>query len=314
MRVISLATIKAKLPVEATIEAIERGFVAYSNNAVTVPPVGHLALPGGDCHIKYGYIHGDDFFVVKIASGFHNNAQQGLATGSGMMLLLDAKTGLPQALLEDEGYLTDIRTAMAGLIAARYLAPKNIHCIGVIGCGQQARYQLQYLRYHTDCRRCIVWGRNQAQLEAYCQDVRQWGFEATIAQSPQQVARASNLIITSTPSTEAILRSQWIQPGTHITAMGADTPGKQELDTALLVRADVIVVDSISQCSDHGEVHKAVQSGLISATQLTQLGHVIDQTSAGRTTQTQITIADLTGVAVQDIQIATAVYRACLST
>jgi ornithine cyclodeaminase len=96
--------------------------------------------------------------------------------------------------------------------------------------------------------------------------------------------------------------------------MGADTPGKQELDTALLVRADVIVVDSISQCSDHGEVHKAVQSGLISATQLTQLGHVIDQTSAGRTTQTQITIADLTGVAVQDIQIATAVYRACLST
>lgn len=311
MKVIPLATIKANLPIQATIKAIERGFIAYSKKKVTSPPVGHLPLTLGDCHIKYCYIPGDDFFVVKIACGFHQNIKQGLSASSGMMVLLDAKTGFPKALLEDEGYLTDIRTAIAGLIAARYLAPKKIHCIGLIGCGQQARYQLEYLRYHTDCRQCIVWGRNRELVAAYCQDVRQYGFEATIAESPKQVASTSNLIITTTPSQEAILQSEWIKPGTHITAIGADTTGKQELDEALLVRADKIVVDSLSQCVAHGEVHKAVKAGLISNEKLIELGQVIAQPNIGRTANEQITIADLTGIAVQDTQIATTVYHVC---
>ena len=158
MDVVNLDQIKAALDVPVAMKLIEEGFVALATGAATVPPVGYLGFknPPGDCHIKYGYIHGDDIFVLKLATGFFENPSRGLPTPNGLMLVLSAETGAPLALLNDSGYLTEVRTALAGAIAARYLAPEIVQCIGIVGAGYQAEMQLDYLRYATDCRKAMV--------------------------------------------------------------------------------------------------------------------------------------------------------------
>ncbi len=312
MRSAGLDEIRSVLDVPAAIELIEAGFVALSSGAATVPPVGYLGFdtPPGDCHIKYGHIHGDDVFVVKIATGFHENASRGLPTGRGMMIVLSAETGETLALLDDAGYLTDVRTAIAGCIAARYLAPEAVECIGIVGAGMQARMQLQYLRHARDCNRVRVWARRPEQSAAYRSELSDSGFDVQIAETLQDLCANSNLIVTATAARGALVRNEWIRPGTHVTAMGSDAPGKQELDPALFARAGVCTVDSRSQCVDHGESHYAVAGGHVAETGLVELGDIIAGRAKGRSDEDEITIADLTGVAVQDIQIAKAVWQA----
>jgi ornithine cyclodeaminase len=312
MKIVNLDQIKAALDIPIAIKEIEAGFVALSRGAATVPPIGYLGFekPPGDCHIKYGHIHGDKVFVLKVATGFFENPARGLPTPNGLMLVLSAETGAPLVLLNDSGYLTEVRTAIAGCIVARYLAPEKVNCIGIVGVGFQARMQLDYLRHATDCRKVMVWARRPDQALLYQQEMSAEGFEIEIAASIQQLCEVSNLIVTTTPAKTPIIQSGWVKPGTHITAMGSDGPGKQELDSALFALADVCAVDSRSQCVDHGESHFAVADQHISESELLELGSIISGDAKGRTHDRQITIADLTGVAVQDIQIAKAVWAA----
>ena len=158
---------------------IEDGFVAYSQGRVIVPPVGEMVFeqPPGDVHIKYGFIKEDDYFAIKIASGFYQNPQLGLPSSSGLMLLFNQETDRPEAILLDEGYLTDIRTAVAGAIAAKYLAPRHVQRIGIAGTGVQARQQLRYLKEVTPCREVLVWGRGEEQLQAYREEMQAEGFQ-----------------------------------------------------------------------------------------------------------------------------------------
>ena len=160
MEVVNLDRIKSVLDIPVAIELIEAGYVALSNGAATVPPVGYLRFdnPSGDCHIKFGQLHGDELFVIKIATGFYDNSSRGLPIGNGMIVVLSAETGEPIMLLHDSGYLTDVRTAIAGCIVARFLAPETLNCIGIVGAGTQARMQLEYLRYATDCEKVKVLG------------------------------------------------------------------------------------------------------------------------------------------------------------
>ncbi|MFT7452820.1 MAG: ornithine cyclodeaminase [Patescibacteria group bacterium] len=136
------------------VAAMEEGFIAYSNGQTVVPPVGELIFddPKGDTHIKYGYIKQDDFYVIKIASGFYDNPKLGIASSQGLMLVFNQKTGQTVAVLLDDGMLTDIRTAAAGALAAKYFAPEKVQAIGIIGTGIQARMQLEYLLKVTDCK------------------------------------------------------------------------------------------------------------------------------------------------------------------
>ena len=311
MEVVSLEKIKSVLEVDVAIDLIEKGYVALSNGAATVPPVGYIGFadPPGDCHIKFGHIHGDKVFIVKIATGFYDNASRGLPIGNGLIAVLSAETGEPVMLLCDSGYLTDVRTAVAGCIAARYLAPNNVNCIGIVGAGTQARMQLKYLRYATDCKKVKVWSLPVEQLPDYQRDMSECGFDVDVADSPEDLCASSNLIVTTTPAKKAIIRSEWISPGTHITAMGCDSPGKQELDPKLFAKADIRAVDSISQCVDHGDTHYAITENHVSESDLTELGNIISGKENGRSSADEITIADLTGVAVQDIQIAKAVWQ-----
>ncbi|KAB1153919.1 ornithine cyclodeaminase family protein [Tenacibaculum aiptasiae] len=307
--VINLEEIKKIVADIDVVSAMEEGFVQYSNGNTVVPPVGELLFeePKGDAHIKYGYIKNDDYYVIKIASGFYDNPKIGLPSSQGLMLLFDQKTGVPKGVLLDEGYLTDIRTAAAGALAAKYFAPKNIKAVGIIGTGIQAKLQLQYLQTHTPCTKVWLWGRNKENVAKFVKELGA-DFDINIAENPSEVAKNSNLIVTTTPSEIALLKAEDIQQGTHITAVGSDTEHKQELESELLKKASIVIADSIPQSKSRGEIYRAVKDGAITESSVIELGTAIQDPALQRLNDEQITVVDLTGVAVQDIMITKAVY------
>lgn len=313
MNIIERVEIEKILPQLDLMTIIADGFVAYSKGIVEIPPVGEMTFedPPGDVHIKYGYIKGDDYYVIKIASGFYDNPQINLPSSMGMMLLFNQKTGQHLSILLDDGLLTQVRTAIAGAIAAKYLANNDMDHIGIVGTGTQAKFQLRYLKNVTDCRDVVVWGIEET--ESYKNLMQAEGFTVQIAKTLSELAKMCQLIVTTTPSQEPLLWYDDIQPGTHITAVGADTPYKQELESKILVHADLVVADSITQCQHRGEIYKAITSQNLEPQSLLELGNVIRGTDYGRTSKDQITVADLTGVAVQDLQISKAVYEAIMN-
>jgi ornithine cyclodeaminase len=285
---------------------IAEGFMAYANGLVQVPPIQSLQFPAsnGDCCVKSAWMLGDEVFSVRVSAGFYDNPAKGLSSNDGLTLMFSALTGQPIALLRDGGWLTSMRTALAGQIVANAMAPSQVRGIGVVGTGEQARMQLEQLMPVTQCRRVTVYGRNQHSLMAYRTFAEALGFDVMTTQDARDVATHSNLIITTTPSREAIIADEWVSPGTHITAIGADSVGKRELDVRLVARAEVIVVDSIEQCSQFGEVSGALNAGLIDKSRLVALGSLLGGHAVGRQDDTQITLADLTGLGIQDAQIA----------
>lgn len=292
------------------VAAMEEGFIQYSNGNAVVPPVGELLFndDNGETHIKYGYIKNNDYYVIKIASGFYNNPSLGLSSSQGLMLLFNQKTGQPISILLDEGLLTDIRTAAAGALAAKYFAPKHIRAIGIIGTGIQAKLQLQYLQQHTPCKTVWLWSRNLDNVNKFINSLPS-DFTVHIAKTPSEVSQHANLIVTTTPSPTPLLTEKDVLAGTHITAVGSDTPEKQELSSSLLAKADIIIADSISQSQSRGEIFRARQSGSINSDKIVELGNALQNKSLQRIHQDQISIVDLTGVAVQDIMIATSIYN-----
>jgi len=312
MRIFTLEQIKSVISQIDFLPLIEEGFVAYSQDRVVVPPVGELIFenPPADVHIKYGYIKNDDYFAIKIASGFYDNYKIDLPTSDGLILLFSQRDGKLASILLDECHLTNVRTAVAGQIVAKYMAPPEIDCIGVFGRGVQGRMQVEYLKPIVNCRNVMVWGLTKDNFDTYRQDMEKLGFTVQTTLDAGEVTEKCRLIITSTPSQTPLIDIEQVKPGTHITAMGSDTPQKQELDPKILQKADIVVADSIEQCLSRGEIFKALQADLLKKEDLIELGDVIAGHKPGRTSAGQITVADLTGVAVQDIQIAKAVHNA----
>lgn len=311
-RFYTLTQIKSVLDKIQPIQEIEEGFIAYSAGKAEIPPVGEMLFkePPGDVHIKYGYIVDDDYYVIKIAAGFFESPQSSRYTSDGLILLFKKGTAELVCALLDECYLTNVRTAAAGAVSAKYLAPKNIECIGIIGAGTQGRMQVEYLAPVTDCKEVMVWGMSQNELDDYKEDMEPLGYRVQTTLNTGDIAAHCNLIVMATPSKSPLLSADKVRKGTHITAMGSDTPEKNELDPKILQEADIVVADSISQCLLRGEIHQALKAGVLEKERIVELGNVIVNPDLQRTSEEQITIADLTGVAVQDIQIAKAVYHA----
>jgi ornithine cyclodeaminase len=311
-KVVELDEIKSLVDIPKLIKAIEDGFVLYSEGKVVVPPVGFLNFeqPPGDVHIKYGFVKDDDVYVLKVASGFYHNADLGLPVSDGLMLVFNQRTGQLKLVLLDKAWLTDMRTAAAGAVAATHLAPSHVSSIGIVGTGVQARMQLEMLKGIVDCDRCLVWGRDAAKVRAMIDEItasdaiQEWGLEINAASDINQIGSECNLIVTTTSARDALIFADQVRPGTHITAMGSDDHGKQELASEVLAKADRVVADSIAQCVDHGECFFAVRDEAIEEGSILELGNVIRSPELGRANDDQITVADLTGVAIQDIQIA----------
>jgi ectoine utilization protein EutC len=291
--------------------AIEDAFTRLASGMADVPPILGLFVPDrrGEVDVKAAYIHGWPSLAVKIASGFYDNAQWGLPSGSGLMVVLSTRTGYPQAVLLDNGYLTEVRTALAGATAAKHLAPERVRTVGVIGAGTQGRYQVRALQLVRSFERVLVYDQSPAAADAYVREMPEvLARDTPVAVAPtdaETLVRESDVVITCTPSHEPIVRAAWLHVGMHITAMGADVAEKQELESECLRRADRLACDLKVQCFARGEFHHALAAGVLPAdVAVTELGELTSGRAAGRLRADAISVCALTGVGVQDTAIA----------
>jgi len=288
--------------------AVRDAFVRLARGEATLPGVINLDIPnsGAEVHVKSAHLQGSRFFTIKVASGSYANPERGLPVGSGIVLVFDAVTGFPRAVLFDNGYLTDLRTGAAGALAADLLARREVDRVGIIGVGTQARYQFAALLGVRKPERVIAFGRSEAKATAFAREMEKLhGIRVLPAKTVEQAVRGSDVVITVTPSREPLVRAEWVLPGTHITAVGADGPDKQELDVEVLKKADKVVADRLDQCIRLGEIHHAIEAGALRPEDVyAELGEIAAGLKRGRTSDQEITVADLTGVGVQDAALA----------
>jgi ornithine cyclodeaminase len=291
-----------------TIDVTAGAFTALAEGGVVMPPILSMELVDnhGEVDVKTAYLPGRDSFALKVSTGFYNNAALGIASLNGLMILFSARTGLVEAVMLDNGFLTDLRTAAAGAVAARALAPQKVETACVMGTGLQARMQIEAAHLVRPFSRVLVWGRDRAKAQSCAEDItRRIGVEARVESDPARAVAESQLVITTTPAREPILKAEWLHPRLHITAMGSDMALKQELEAQVLAAADLYVCDRVSQCEMLGELRAARASGLMRDTTPPELGQVLNGTHPGRQSQDAITVCDLTGTGAQDTVIAT---------
>lgn len=291
-----------------TVDVIERAFAALAGGGVVMPPILSMDLPAahGEVDVKTAYIPGFDGFAIKVSPGFFDNPKLGLPSLNGLMILFSAKTGLVEALYLDNGYLTDIRTAAAGAVAARHLAPERVETAGVIGTGVQARLQIEAAHLVRPFARVLVHGRDMEKARVCAADLAaSLGIAAEAVADPALLVAESQLVVTTTPARAPVLKAGWLHPGLHITAMGSDQAGKNEIEPAALMAADAYVCDRASQCEVSGELEAALAAGLWTRGTPPELGEIVTGRKPGRTSPDDVTICDLTGTGVQDTAIAT---------
>ena len=296
-------------PAEA-LECIRGGFAALYHGEVTQPAIMDLEFPAvnGEAHLKGAHIHGAPYWSMKAATGFSRNPEQGLPITNGLSLVFSADTGMLHAILFDNGYLTELRTGAAGALAADLLAPLEVEQAAIIGAGGQARYQLEALLGVRSPRRIVVASRSNA--EAYADEMRiAHEIDIEVVRDVETAVRSSQVVVTTTPARKPWLQGEWLQPGTHVTAMGADFPEKQELDVSVLARADVLAADHPPVAAVNGEIHHALEAGVIRLEDVVALGALAAGEATGRTEDAQITVCDLVGIGVQDAAVAVEVIR-----
>lgn len=288
---------------------VEKAFAALARGGVVMPPILSMVIPDrhAEVDVKTAYVPGLDGFAIKVSPGFFDNPKRGLPSLNGMMMVLSAETGIAQAVLLDNGYLTDIRTAAAGAVAAKHLAPATVRAAGVIGAGLQAELQMKALMLMRDVPEVRVWARDAAKAEAYAARMSgELGVPARAASSVEDVVRSCNVVVTTTPAREPLIRGAWLHPGLHITAMGSDSPEKNELAPDVLASAGRFVCDRRSQSIVLGEMRTAIAAGVLAPdAAVDELGEICSASKPGRETADEITVCDLTGTGVQDTAIAT---------
>ncbi|MBE7553875.1 MAG: ornithine cyclodeaminase family protein [Anaerolineales bacterium] len=291
------------------IDAVEAAFVALAESRMHVPGNFTLDLPevSGQVDVEGAYLSQAPYYVVRINSNFRNNSRLELPIQGGLTAVFDAANGSPVAIMLDNGYLTHLRAGAAGALAARYLANQTLDRVVVLGSGSQAYIQLKSLTAVRHVGLVSVWGRSPLHVDSYARRlVEDHDLNIEIAPSLETAVRQADLIITATSSQQPLLQADWLKPGVHITAVGSNHPNKQELDVAVLQRADVIIADKLDQCAAAGEIHHAMAAGVITLEHVQgELGELITGKIPGRTDPGQITVADLTGLEVQNTAIAT---------
>jgi ornithine cyclodeaminase len=302
-----------KLDISA-VDCVEQAFAALATKAVAMPPILRLDIPEfrGEVDVKTAYVPGFDGFAIKVSPGFFDNPKLGLPSLNGLMILFSAKTGLVEALLLDNGYLTDVRTAAAGAVAARHLSREESSIAAIFGAGMQARLQLEALMLVRPIKAARIWARDHAKAQKLADDLaREHGIEVTAIADPREAMRGADVVVTTTPAERPILMAEWLEPGQHLTAMGSDAEHKNEIDPGVFARATYFA-DRITQTRILGELHHAIEAGAVASDQMfAELGAVIAREATGRSNADEITFADLTGTGVQDTAIANlAVTRA----
>jgi ornithine cyclodeaminase/alanine dehydrogenase-like protein (mu-crystallin family) len=304
-RVIDLATIQAVVTRAGALEVVGDVLRRLAKGEVEAPPGLGLVTGDGEIHIKGAAITGAKYTAFKVSTGFPGNTARGLPVTDGFTIALDARTGAVAAVLADNSWLTELRTGAAGALAAQLLAREDASVASVLGAGGQARFQLEALAEVRNLDRVYVWARRSEQSAQYAKEMtQQLGVEVRVAETVQEAVEAADILVTTTASREPLVRAEWLRPGTHVTAMGADFPHKQELHPEVLGRADLVVADSLADCAEVGEIHHGLDAGTVRRDEIVELSTVVAGTVPGRTDARQITVADQCGLGAYDAAIA----------
>lgn len=313
IQLINEQTLRTHFPLSQSItDTIEHAFTLLATTEVIMPPVLSMELPmvNGEVDVKTAYVPSLPTFTIKASPGFFDNPNKGLPSLSGLMIVFCAQTGLTKAVLLDNGYLTDLRTAAAGGVAARHLAPKHCPTLGIIGTGMQAKLQTLAFTQERNVERILIWGRNTDKANQLAHELSELLQKPVhVETSRQALVEKSQAVVTTTPSQTPLIDASWLHSGLHITAMGADSPVKNEIDPLAILPLDNIIVDSIAQSIERGEMRRVQSQGLLAQTSpLITLGDVCAGQQIGRQHDEQITLCDLTGTGIQDTAIANAVW------
>lgn len=309
IRIVGEADLRAHVPLDETaIDCIEEAFRTLAGGGVEMPPILSMSIHefNGEVDVKTAYVPGIESFAIKMSPGFFDNPKLGLPSTSGLMVLFAARTGLVEAVLLDNGHLTDVRTAAAGAVAARHLARPDAQRATILGTGMQARLQLAALAQVRNIQSATIWGRRAEAARTLAADLQEeLGFDVAASEDAEAAVASADVIVTTTPATAPILHAAWLRPGQHVTAMGSDQPNKCELEPACLAKADIYVADRVSQTRIQGELRAALEAGVMDDRAYPELGQIIAGAAKGRASDAEITLADLTGTGVQDTAIAT---------
>jgi len=295
------------------IDAVRVAYSAFANGRVQMPSVQHLDVHqhNGEVDIKSGFVEDFGLMGTKIASGYYDNQKKGLPPGIAVIVLLDLETSMPLAIM-DGTHITAYRTGAAGAVAASVLARKDSQKVGIVGAGTQGRMQLLALNEVFDIQDVKIWDIDRGIANQYKDQMTEdLSIDINVVDTPDAVAPDADILVTVTPSRKALVNVDSIQDGMHINAIGADGPGKQELDPHIMTRASKIVVDSLEQCRKIGEIQHALIQGLIDESNIhAEIGEIINGNKLGRETDDEITLFDSTGLSAQDIAAAKIVYEA----
>jgi ornithine cyclodeaminase len=307
-RILVESEVRELISMKAARAAVAEAFALLAMGKAVLPAVMDIDVVEhhGEFHAKGAYLRGAPFYSIKTASGFFENPAKGLPAGEGVTLVFDAETGLLQTVIFDGGFLTDLRTAAAGAVAAEYLSATGVTHAAIIGAGVQGRYQLSALRSVRPITHATIFDLDAAKAKSYALEMGEAdGLTVTVANSVEDAVRDAQIVVTTTPSRAPYLRAEWLRPGVHITAMGSDMPAKQELDPGVLGVADKVVADYLAQCLTQGEIHHAIKAGAMTAADVYgDLGEIVAGLKPGREGDSEITVVDLTGVGVQDAAVA----------
>lgn len=310
IKILTEAELRDLVPLDAdAVDCVEQGFTTLAGGGVVMPPIMTLPVPdhNGEVCVKTAYVPGIESFAMKMSPGFFDNPKLGLPSTTGLMVVFSSRTGLLQALLLDNGYLTDVRTAAAGAVAARHLARADASRVCIIGAGVQARMQLKAMTLVRNIKSAVIWARDSDKAEAAAASLRQeLGIEIAVSTDIAQAVAGADIVVTTTPAADPVIKADWLQPGQLVVAMGSDQEHKCELEPACLAKADLYVPDSLAQCAIKGELRSAIAAGLIAEDRrFADLGALTSGQAPGRQSDSDLIIADLTGTGVQDTAIAT---------
>ena len=299
-----------------TVKCVEGAFAALAGGEVVMPPILSLDIAryNGEVDVKTAYVPGVDSFAIKMSGGFFDNPKIGLPSLGGLMVLFSAKTGVLEALLLDNGYLTDVRTAAAGAVVGKHLGREDASAVTIIGGGLQARLQLEALCLVRPVKSAKIWARNGEQAQTAARELTdKLSIEVTAAEDAAAAVGAADIVVTTTPSTTPLVMSDWLRPGQLVIAMGSDNTHKNEVDPGALAQADLFVCDRQSQCERLGELHHAIEAGALDGEgDYLEIGQVVAGAHPGRSSEDELIVCDLTGTGVQDTAIATLAFERCL--
>jgi ornithine cyclodeaminase len=310
MRLVSRRELESLVTESLALESARRAFTALGRDEVRQPFPMSWRLDDGELHAKGAALDGSPIFALKMATGFGANADAGLPTGSGVVIIFDRATGHVLGVLADDGYLTDMRTAAAVTLAVLTLKAPTFRKLAIIGAGVQARFITRALAQVVAWDEGAAWSRRQSRCEAFCAEAStQTGLPLSPASTVANAVQDADIIITCTAAASPLIEPMFLKPGSLIVAIGADSPGKQELDPSLLALADHLIVDIPAQALALGECQHAIATGLLGPGDVeATLGHVLTGRHPGRVKADDRIVCDLTGTGAQDAAIAELVW------